>query len=73
MVVVGEHDKHWMDGGPLTDRALQIVSASEIPAAVIPLKPGTGATASWSAWTAPRSPCRRSTSPPRKQTGAATS
>jgi nucleotide-binding universal stress UspA family protein len=38
MVVVGEHDKHWMDGGPLTDRALQIVSASEIPAAVIPLK-----------------------------------
>ena len=43
MVVVGEHDKHWMDGGPLTDRALQIVSASEIPAAVIPLKRGAGA------------------------------
>ena len=42
MVVVGEHDKHWMDGGPLTDRALQIVSASEIPAAVIPLKRGAG-------------------------------
>ncbi|HSL38419.1 MAG TPA: universal stress protein [Arthrobacter sp.] len=40
IVVVGEHDKHWMDGGPLTDRALQIVSASEIPAAVIPLKRG---------------------------------
>lgn len=40
MVVVGEHDKHWMDGGPMTDRALQIVSASEIPAAVIPLKRG---------------------------------
>lgn len=43
MVVVGEHDKHWMDGGPLTDRALQIVSASEIPAAVIPLERGAGA------------------------------
>ena len=43
MVVVGEHDKHWMDGGPLTDRALQIVSASEIPAAVIPLTRGAGA------------------------------
>lgn len=42
IVVVGEHDKHWMDGGPLTDRALQIVSASEIPAAVIPLKRGSG-------------------------------
>lgn len=38
MVVVGEHDKHWMDGGPLTDRALQIVSAAEIPAAVVPVK-----------------------------------
>lgn len=42
LVVVGEHDKHWMDGGPLTDRALQIVSASETPAAVIPLKGGAG-------------------------------
>ncbi|XAS62478.1 universal stress protein [Micrococcaceae bacterium Sec5.8] len=42
MVVVGEHDKHWMDGGPMTDRALQIVSASEIPAAVIPLNRGAG-------------------------------
>lgn len=41
IVVVGEHDKHWMDGGPLTDRALQIVSASEIPAAVIPLNRGS--------------------------------
>ena len=29
MVVVGGHDKHWMDGGPMTDRALQVVSASE--------------------------------------------
>lgn len=42
MVVVGEHDKHWMDGGPLTDRALQIAAAAEIPAAVIPLKRGAG-------------------------------
>ncbi|MET4094293.1 universal stress protein [Arthrobacter sp. UYCu712] len=42
MVVVGEHDKHWMDGGPLTDRALQIVSASDSPVAVIPLKKGAG-------------------------------
>ena len=42
IVVVGEHDKHWLDGGPLTDRALQIVSASEIPAAVIPVKRGSG-------------------------------
>ncbi|MET1064742.1 MAG: universal stress protein [Arthrobacter sp.] len=42
MVVVGEHDKHWMDGGPLTDRALQIISASEVPAAVIPLRRGSG-------------------------------
>ncbi|MDR7082838.1 nucleotide-binding universal stress UspA family protein [Arthrobacter ginsengisoli] len=41
LVVVGGHDKHWMDGGPLTDRALQIVSASEVPAAVIPLKRGS--------------------------------
>jgi nucleotide-binding universal stress UspA family protein len=36
MVVVGVHDKHWMDGGPLTDRALQVVSASDSPVAVIP-------------------------------------
>lgn len=42
MVVVGEHDKHWMDGGPLTDRALQIAAAAEVPAAVIPLKRGAG-------------------------------
>ncbi|MET1021271.1 MAG: universal stress protein [Arthrobacter sp.] len=42
MLVVGEHDKHWMDGGPLTDRALQIVSASEVPAAVVPVKRGSG-------------------------------
>ena len=42
MVVVGAHDKHWMDGGPLTDRALQIVTASDSPVAVIPSTPGTG-------------------------------
>jgi nucleotide-binding universal stress UspA family protein len=41
LIVVGGHDKHWMDGGPLTDRALQIVSASEVPAAVVPLKRGS--------------------------------
>ena len=39
LVVVGGHDKRWMDGGPLTDRALQVVSASESPVAVIPVKP----------------------------------
>ncbi|HET8878599.1 MAG TPA: universal stress protein, partial [Arthrobacter sp.] len=42
MVVVGAHDKHWMDGGPMTDRALQIVTASDSPVAVIPSTPGTG-------------------------------
>ncbi|MDD1477665.1 universal stress protein [Arthrobacter sp. H16F315] len=42
LVVVGEHDKHWLDGGPMSDRALQIVSASEASAAVIPLKAGAG-------------------------------
>ncbi len=41
IVVVGGHDKHWMDGGPLTDRALQIVSATECPVAVIPQKRGS--------------------------------
>ncbi|MHA7221953.1 universal stress protein [Arthrobacter sp. RHLT1-20] len=41
MVVVGAHDKHWLDGGPLTDRALQIVAASDSPAAVVPEKQGT--------------------------------
>jgi nucleotide-binding universal stress UspA family protein len=40
MVVVGAHDRHWMDGGPLTDRALQIVSASDCPVAVIPARQG---------------------------------
>ncbi|SDK82615.1 Nucleotide-binding universal stress protein, UspA family [Arthrobacter sp. ov407] len=43
MIVVGGHDKHWLDGGPVTDRALQVVSASQCPVAVIPAKPGTGA------------------------------
>ncbi|MCU1548180.1 MAG: universal stress protein [Arthrobacter sp.] len=41
MVVVGAHDRRWLDGGPLTDRALQIVSASDSPVAVIP--PSRGA------------------------------
>jgi nucleotide-binding universal stress UspA family protein len=44
MVVVGTHDRHWMDGGPLTDRALQIVSASDSPVAVIPASLGSGDT-----------------------------
>ena len=43
MIVVGGHDKHWLDGGPMTDRALQVVSASECPVAVMPAKPATGA------------------------------
>src|SRR6478736_144709 len=43
MIVVGGHDKHWMGGGPMTDRALQIVSASECPVAVVPAKPATAA------------------------------
>lgn len=43
MVVVGTHDKHWLDGGPLTDRALQVVSGSECPVAVIPAETGSGA------------------------------
>jgi nucleotide-binding universal stress UspA family protein len=43
MIVVGGHDKRWMDGGPMTDRALQVVSASECPVAVIPQNPGSGA------------------------------
>ncbi|WP_445154471.1 universal stress protein [Arthrobacter sp. Hor0625] len=41
MVVVGGHDKHWLDGGPMTDRALQIVSAADCPVAVVPAE-GTG-------------------------------
>lgn len=39
MVVVGAHDRHWLDGGPLTDRALQVVSASDCPVAVVPQAP----------------------------------
>jgi nucleotide-binding universal stress UspA family protein len=42
MVVVGAHDRHWLDGGPLTDRALQVVAASDSPVAVIPATAGTG-------------------------------
>jgi nucleotide-binding universal stress UspA family protein len=42
MVVVGAHDRHWMDGGPLKDRALQIVSASDSPVAVVPATRGAG-------------------------------
>lgn len=42
MLVVGAHDRHWLDGGPLTDRALQVVSASDSPVAVIPPTPDTG-------------------------------
>lgn len=42
LVVVGGHGKRWLDGGPMTDRALQVVSASECPVAVIPVKRGTG-------------------------------
>lgn len=42
MLVVGAHDRHWLDGGPLTDRALQIVSASDSPVAVVPPTPDTG-------------------------------
>ncbi|MDQ0756551.1 universal stress protein [Arthrobacter sp. B3I4] len=42
LLVVGGHDKHWLDGGPMTDRALQAVSASDCPVAVIPSARGTG-------------------------------
>ncbi|MGO4227648.1 universal stress protein [Arthrobacter sp. YAF34] len=43
VIVVGGHEKRRIDGGPMTDRALQVVAASECPVAVIPAKPGTGA------------------------------
>ncbi|MFF2243591.1 universal stress protein [Arthrobacter sp. NPDC058130] len=42
LVVVGGHGKRWLDGGPMTDRALQVVAASECPVAVIPVKRATG-------------------------------
>lgn len=42
LVVVGAHDRHWLDGGPLSDRALQVVSASDCPVAVIPGSPSSG-------------------------------
>jgi nucleotide-binding universal stress UspA family protein len=38
IVVVGGHGKRWLDGGPFTDRALQVVAASECPVAVVPAK-----------------------------------
>ncbi|AXJ11025.1 universal stress protein [Arthrobacter sp. PM3] len=43
IIVVGGHEKHHLDGGPVTDRALQVVSASECPVAVIPAKAGAAA------------------------------
>lgn len=43
LVVVGAHDRHWLDGGPLTDRALQVVSASDSPVAVIAPAPAPAA------------------------------
>lgn len=42
MLVVGAHDRHLLDGGPLTDRALQVVSASDCPVAVVPPTPDSG-------------------------------
>jgi nucleotide-binding universal stress UspA family protein len=36
MMVIGSHKRYWPDGGPVTDRALQIVTASDCPVAVIP-------------------------------------
>ena len=51
MLVVGAHDRHWLDGGPLTDRALQVVSGSDSPVAVIPPARGWPATVWWSAST----------------------
>jgi nucleotide-binding universal stress UspA family protein len=41
MVVIGSHYRHWADGGPMTDRALQIVTVSDSPVAVIPLEAAT--------------------------------
>ena len=40
MVVIGSHHRHWADGGPMTDRALQVVTASDSPVAVIPQAQG---------------------------------
>lgn len=36
MIVIGSHTRQWPDGGPVTDRALQIVSASDCPVVVVP-------------------------------------
>jgi nucleotide-binding universal stress UspA family protein len=44
MIVVGGHEKRRVDGGPMTDRALQVVAGSECPVAVVPAKPGAGGT-----------------------------
>ncbi|MGO4804841.1 universal stress protein [Arthrobacter sp. 2MCAF15] len=41
LVVVGAHGKRWPNAGPLTDRALQVVAASECPVAVIPVNLAT--------------------------------
>jgi nucleotide-binding universal stress UspA family protein len=40
MLVIGSHHRHWADGGPVTDRALQVVMASDSPVAVIPQDQG---------------------------------
>ncbi|MGX1161260.1 nucleotide-binding universal stress UspA family protein [Arthrobacter sp. SLBN-100] len=40
MVVIGSHNRTWADGGPMTDRALQVVAASDCPVAVIPQDQG---------------------------------
>lgn len=36
MIVIGSHTRQWPDGGPVTDRALQVVSASDCPVVVVP-------------------------------------
>jgi nucleotide-binding universal stress UspA family protein len=36
IIVIGSHGRHWANGGPVTDRALQIVTASDCPVVVIP-------------------------------------
>ncbi|MFJ6003180.1 universal stress protein [Arthrobacter sp. NPDC092385] len=44
MVVVGSHTRTWADGGPMTDRALQVVAASDNPVVVIPEGQGPAGT-----------------------------
>lgn len=41
LLVIGSHHRYWADGGRVTDRALQIVTASDSPVAVIPNVPET--------------------------------